>query len=87
MVRSNRGRAAALRPIWSWPLRSPARFALCTVAVVVLLIISGKLTNHGGSGSSIKPGITQPCSTPAMVGDTSSTCSTSPASTDLPSSP
>lgn len=33
-IRSPRGRAAAYRALWQWPLRSPARLALTVVVVV-----------------------------------------------------
>lgn len=37
-IRSSRGRAAAYRSIWQWPLRSPARLVL--TAVVALAVVS-----------------------------------------------
>jgi hypothetical protein len=38
-IRSPRGRAAAYRALWQWPLRSPARLAL-TVAVAALAAVA-----------------------------------------------
>ncbi len=38
-IRSPRGRAAAYRSLWAWPLRSPARLAL-TVAVLALVAVA-----------------------------------------------
>ncbi len=35
-IRTPRGRAAAYRAVWQWPLRSPARLALTTFAVLAL---------------------------------------------------
>jgi hypothetical protein len=35
-VRTPRGRAAAYRAVWQWPLRSPARLALTTAAIFAL---------------------------------------------------
>jgi hypothetical protein len=35
-IRSPRGRAAAYRGIWQWPLRSPARLAVTVVVVVAV---------------------------------------------------
>lgn len=37
-IRTPRGRAAAYRVIWQWPLRSPARLAVTAVVVVALVI-------------------------------------------------
>jgi hypothetical protein len=35
-IRTPRGRAAAYRAVWQWPLRSPARLALTTASVLAL---------------------------------------------------
>jgi hypothetical protein len=37
-IRSPRGRSAAYRGLWQWPLRSPARLALTAVAVPVVVV-------------------------------------------------
>src|SRR5581483_4795030 len=37
-IRSPRGRGAAYRSLWQWPLRSPARLIGCLVALIVALI-------------------------------------------------
>ena len=37
-IRSPRGRAAAYRALWQWPLRSPARLAVTAVVVVALAV-------------------------------------------------
>lgn len=37
-IRSPRGRGAAYRSVWQWPLRSPARLIGCLVALIVVLI-------------------------------------------------
>lgn len=37
-IRSPRGRAAAYRAIWQWPLRSPARLAVTVVAAVAVAV-------------------------------------------------
>lgn len=37
-IRSPRGRGAAYRSLWQWPLRSPARLIGCGVAFVALLV-------------------------------------------------
>ncbi len=38
-IRTPRGRSAAYRSIWQWPLRSPARLA--AVVLVVLVVVTG----------------------------------------------
>lgn len=44
-IRSPRGRAAAYRALWQWPLRSPARLAVTGVAVLALVLgVSTALT-------------------------------------------
>lgn len=44
-IRSPRGRAAAYRALWQWPLRSPARLALVGVALLALVLgVSTALT-------------------------------------------
>lgn len=40
-IRTPRGRAAAYRPLWQWPLRSPARLAATAVAVAVVATGAG----------------------------------------------
>lgn len=47
-VRVRRGRSAAYRPVWQWPLRTPARAAGAAVATVALV---GGLTALGSIGS------------------------------------
>ena len=44
-IRSPRGRAAAYRALWQWPLRSPARLAVTGVALLALVLgVSSALT-------------------------------------------
>ena len=38
-IRSPRGRAAAYRAVWSWPLRSPLRFAAFAVVVIAVVVL------------------------------------------------
>jgi hypothetical protein len=38
-IRSPRGRAAAYRAVWSWPLRSPLRFAASAVVVIAVVVL------------------------------------------------
>lgn len=55
-IRSPRGRAAAYRSLWQWPLRSPRRLALTTVVVVALGAgLSFGIGYFGGSSSSGAP--------------------------------
>ena len=44
-VRTPRGRSAAYRFLWQWPLRSPARLGLCAVLVVAAVV--GAVTGIG----------------------------------------
>ena len=37
-IRSPRGRSAAYRALWQWPLRSPARLALTALGVVAVVV-------------------------------------------------
>lgn len=50
-IRSPRGRAAAYRGVWQWPLRSPARL-LASVAVVLAVAfgVSAGIAAAGGGG-------------------------------------
>ena len=44
-IRTPRGRSAAYRAIWQWPLRSPARLTVTVVAV--LLVVAGVTIGSG----------------------------------------
>lgn len=48
-IRTPRGRAAAYRALWQWPLRSPARLGLCVVFVLAAVIgtVSGLAAVRG----------------------------------------
>ncbi|MHA6785858.1 hypothetical protein ACVGOW_33410 [Pseudonocardia saturnea] len=71
-IRSPRGRAAAYRALWQWPLRSPARLALVGVALLALVLgVSTALT-------AINP------PTPRPAGVTTGTATTAPGSTRAP---
>lgn len=68
-IRSPRGRAAAYRALWQWPLRSPARLAITGVAVLaVVLGVSTALTAINPPG-------------PAPAGVTTSGTNAAPGST------
>lgn len=43
-IRSNRGRAAALRSVWTWPLHSGTRLALTLAALAAVLLTHRALT-------------------------------------------
>ncbi len=65
-IRSPKGRSAAYRPLWQWPLRSPARFFGCVLVFVLLALglnaatglIGGR--DHGVFGSSGQQAAQQP---------------------------
>jgi hypothetical protein len=40
-IRTTRGRAAAYRSIWQWPLRSPARLVITLIGVVAVAVLVG----------------------------------------------
>lgn len=50
-IRSPRGRTAAYRGIWEWPLRSPARLGITLAAVVALAVGVSVATTAVGGGS------------------------------------
>jgi hypothetical protein len=62
-IRSPRGRAAAYRALWQWPLRSPARLAVTAVVVVALgvgaSLALGQLAGDRGSPA-VRAGGTAP---------------------------
>jgi hypothetical protein len=45
-IRTPKGRGAAYRPLWQWPLRSPGRLVGCLVALLALLVIGNALFGH-----------------------------------------
>jgi hypothetical protein len=53
-VRTPRGRSAAYRALWQWPLRSPARLGLC--AVLALAAVVGLVTGIGALRGPHPPG-------------------------------
>lgn len=71
-IRSPRGRAAAYRALWQWPLRSPARLAVTGIALLALVLgVSTALT-------AINP------PTPRPAGVTTGTTTTTPDTTRAP---
>ena len=58
-IRSPRGRAAAYRAVWQWPLRSPARLAFTLVmlgALVFALVYAGGQVGGGASSGGLLAG-------------------------------
>jgi hypothetical protein len=45
-IRTRRGRAAAYRAIWEWPLHSPARLIACLAGLVVVIAVVSTLAGH-----------------------------------------
>jgi hypothetical protein len=93
-IRTSRGRAAAYRSLWQWPLRSPGRLALTVVIVVVLgtgvSFGVGYLTGSSAGGG--RDGAGQSSAGPATspfprTGSTSGFPPTSPTATALPPVP
>lgn len=66
-IRTPRGRSAAYRALWQWPLRSPARLGLTTVFLAALVMGAvagvGALTTGRGVGTAVVAGGATP--TPA----------------------
>lgn len=83
-IRSPRGRAAAYRAIWQWPLRSPARLAVTVVVVVAVVVgVSAGLGALGG-GPRETGGETGPVAGGPTATRTSTGRSATPAPTALP---
>ena len=57
MVRSSRGRSAALRHLWSWPVYSARRFILVLLAVLLVVVVGGKISRSvlGGPQQPSRP--------------------------------
>jgi hypothetical protein len=53
-IRTPRGRGAAYRPLWQWPLRSPGRLVGCLLVLLAALVAGNALVGHfyhrSGSG-------------------------------------
>lgn len=89
-IRSPRGRAAAYRGLWQWPLRSPARLAV-TLVVVALLAAGVSIAvaaAGGGTASGKLPPITPATAvTPRAAPPVSGSLPVSPTPTALPPVP
>ena len=65
-IRTPRGRSAAYRALWQWPLRSPARLGLCVV--LVLAVVVGAVAGIGVAARA-PPRSARSCPRPGVVGD------------------
>ena len=67
-IRTPRGRSAAYRGLWQWPLRSPARLGLTAVFLLALVIGAvagiGAVTTGRGVGTAVAAGGATPTPTP-----------------------
>ncbi len=83
-IRSPRGRAAAYRALWQWPLRSPARLALSvTVAALVAVAVTSGLGALAGPPRPPAPAAAPASSEPPATAR-SSGASRTPTPTALP---
>jgi hypothetical protein len=72
-VRGTKGRAAALRRLWSWPLRRPRNLIILVIGVVVVVAGASRgaiaLTTDGGDGHqhehAARPAATAPAAPPS----------------------
>lgn len=88
-IRTTRGRAAAYRTVWQWPLRSPARLAITVVGVVAVGVLVGTGAAALNGGSSTRGLLTAPTTAavaPPPAADPS-TSSATPVPTALPPVP
>jgi len=56
-IRSPKGRGAAYRSIWQWPLRSPARLIGCVIVLLALVIVANSAFGLLSGRSGHSPGI------------------------------
>jgi len=87
-IRSPRGRAAAYRTLWQWPLRSPARLAV--TALIVVGVVAGVSVGIAQSGVVPRPPDAQPTTpppTPVATAPTLASATVSPTATQLPPVP
>jgi len=93
-IRTNRGRAAVYRRLWSWPLRSPRHLIVFGIVLVVLGVIAATLiplgssqqTGSAGSAGSTSAGVPGDGSATGSSG-TEETRLTAPLSTPTPAPP
>jgi hypothetical protein len=67
-IRTPKGRSAAYRALWQWPLRSPARLGLTAVFLLALVVAAvagiGAVTTGRGVGTAVAAGGATPTPTP-----------------------
>jgi hypothetical protein len=56
-IRSPRGRGAAYRPLWQWPLRSPVRLVGCVVVLIGIAVAGNLLVGNVFQGRASSGGI------------------------------
>lgn len=86
-IRTTRGRAAAYRSIWQWPLRSPARLVITLVGVVAVAVLVGAGAAAVGGGSDTGGLLAAPASTtvvPAPLSTAGPSMSSAPSATPNP---
>jgi hypothetical protein len=67
-IRTSRGRSAAYRGVWQWPLRSPARLAVTVLVIVAVAALVGVLAGaNGRSDSGGIVGFASPTSAPQVA--------------------
>lgn len=78
-IRTNRGRAAALRKLWGWPLRSSRHLG---ASIVVLILLGVGITTAAAQfGGNAAPAAQEATETTTSVPSSATTSSTSAAST------
>ncbi len=92
-IRTTRGRAAAYRSIWQWPLRSPARLVITVIGVVAVAVLVGAAAAAVGGGSNSGGLLASPTPTtvavapPSTADPSASATSATPVPTALPPVP
>jgi hypothetical protein len=66
-IRTPRGRGAAYRPLWQWPIRSPGRLVGCLLVLLAVLVAGNALIGHlyhrsdsGGIFADVGPAVPAP---------------------------
>lgn len=86
-IRATRGRAAAYRAVWQWPLRSPARLVITLAGVIAVAVLVGAGTaavGGGSNGGGLLAGAAPTPNTVAVAPMPSVGTSTAPSSSPVP---
>jgi hypothetical protein len=67
-IRSNRGRAAALRAVWTWPLQTKTRAWVCLGALVLVVVVAGRISIAAGGTDATPATTTAPPSSTSAAG-------------------